>query len=461
MRLSEFLRLAIPSVGVACFIVGILAIVYLIYIFKSKKYQQTPLDIKKLIYRGLLIGYILVVIIATLGRPSYSFDMKASTELFSSYRLAINHFDMREWRNIILNICMFIPLGFLLPLVSSKMKHWWMTYIAGILLTLCIELTQLLTNRGIFEIDDILNNALGCMIGFGLYSLGRYIYQKYKKHQTNMIHTLLTQIPLLLTIIAFSTIFISYSKQELGNLQQNYYKTVDMSHIEVTSLVPLSDETSLQDVYKTKQYTQDECYDIIQPFFNKYGLTIDDTQTDIYDETIYFYSQNREILANIDYSGGTFHLWYTNESDTPQDNLTEQEVKDIIQKEGIQIPQQATFTSLDDGQYIFEVQDIVDHQYLNGSISCQINANKSFISLGYDLKTYDSYKQFPIISQQQAFELIKDGKFNQDWMMSLDQEIVIHSANLIYAEDSKGFYQPVYLFGIENDQIIYIPAIQS
>lgn len=37
MRLSEFLRLAIPSVGVACFIVGILAIVYLIYIFKSKK----------------------------------------------------------------------------------------------------------------------------------------------------------------------------------------------------------------------------------------------------------------------------------------------------------------------------------------------------------------------------------------------------------------------------------------
>ena len=88
----------------------------------------------------------------------------------------------------------------------------------------------------------------------------------------------------------------------------------------------------MQDVYKTKQYTQDECYDIIQPFFNKYGLTIDDTQTDIYDETIYFYSQNREILANIDYSGGTFHLWYTNESDTPQDNLTEQEVKVIIQK---------------------------------------------------------------------------------------------------------------------------------
>lgn len=107
MRLSEFLRLAIPSVGVACFIVGILAIVYLAYIFKSKKYQQTPLDIKKLIYRGLLIGYILVVIIATLGRPSYSFDMKASTELFSSYRLAINHFDMREWRNIILNICVY------------------------------------------------------------------------------------------------------------------------------------------------------------------------------------------------------------------------------------------------------------------------------------------------------------------------------------------------------------------
>lgn len=74
--------------------------------------------------------------------------------------MAINHFQLREWRNIILNIIMGVPLGILLPCLFEKMRYWWPTYLSGLLFTILIETTQLITHRGIFEMDDILNNTL-------------------------------------------------------------------------------------------------------------------------------------------------------------------------------------------------------------------------------------------------------------------------------------------------------------
>ena len=69
----------------------------------------------------------------------------------------LESFSKAAWRNIILNICMFIPLGFLLPFLD-KFKIWWKNYLVGLATTLIIELLQLVTHRGIFEIDDIINN---------------------------------------------------------------------------------------------------------------------------------------------------------------------------------------------------------------------------------------------------------------------------------------------------------------
>lgn len=135
-------------------------------------------------------------------------------------------------------------------------------------------------------------------------------------------------------------------------------------------------------------------------------------------------------------------------------------MKKIIEKEGISIPEQATFTQIDTGTYEFSINTNTSQQYIQGYISVQINQDHSLSSLSYQINSYDIYKSYPIISEKQAFQYIKEGQFNQDWMLSLDNEIIIHSIKLVYREDSKGYYQPVYQFGIENDQLIYIPAIQ-
>ncbi|MEI3563747.1 MAG: VanZ family protein [Agathobacter rectalis] len=41
---------------------------------------------------------------------------------------------------------------------------------------LFIEVVQLITGRGVFETDDIINNTIGAMIGYGLFSVARLIF---------------------------------------------------------------------------------------------------------------------------------------------------------------------------------------------------------------------------------------------------------------------------------------------
>lgn len=71
------------------------------------------------------------------------------------------------------NIILFIPLGLLLPFLYKKFSHFVPCILFGTLISLTIEVSQLLTKRGYFQIDDILTNMVGCAIGFGLNALLR------------------------------------------------------------------------------------------------------------------------------------------------------------------------------------------------------------------------------------------------------------------------------------------------
>lgn len=75
----------------------------------------------------------------------------------------------------LLNIVLFIPLGFLLPLLWRRPRSFFYTLSAGFLFSLAIELGQLFNHR-LTDIDDILMNTLGTLCGFGLWSLfhGRF-----------------------------------------------------------------------------------------------------------------------------------------------------------------------------------------------------------------------------------------------------------------------------------------------
>lgn len=69
-----------------------------------------------------------------------------------------------------LNIVLFIPLGFLLPLIwPNKAKIGW-AFMYGLGFSVLIEMSQLLNNRQ-SDVDDLLMNTAGALLGYVLFKL--------------------------------------------------------------------------------------------------------------------------------------------------------------------------------------------------------------------------------------------------------------------------------------------------
>ena len=158
MRISEIIELLkeyvlLGVVAIALFIVG-----YKIIYQKLMKGTKT-ISKPKLVLYGISICYILVVKGATFLNRGAGYGT-INLHLFSSYKQAYNQMQISLFRNIILNILLFVPLGFLLPFYSDKLKKSYITVGIGFVTTLIIEILQYVTRIGIFEIDDILNNTV-------------------------------------------------------------------------------------------------------------------------------------------------------------------------------------------------------------------------------------------------------------------------------------------------------------
>lgn len=65
----------------------------------------------------------------------------------------------------ILNIVMFMPFGFLLPLMWKECRDFKKTVLAGLSFSLIIELTQLLNFRAT-DVDDLMANTCGAWVGY-------------------------------------------------------------------------------------------------------------------------------------------------------------------------------------------------------------------------------------------------------------------------------------------------------
>lgn len=82
----------------------------------------------------------------------------------------VHSFDDWFFKNLACNILMFMPFGFLPPLFMKRNKVW-QILIYGIIASFLIEVLQVLLAVGTGDIDDIILNAFGTLIGFGIYKL--------------------------------------------------------------------------------------------------------------------------------------------------------------------------------------------------------------------------------------------------------------------------------------------------
>lgn len=81
--------------------------------------------------------------------------------------------------NVLGNMIGFLPFGFILPIIQPKMNRFGLIVLSGFLLSLFVEVIQLFTMVGRFDVDDLLLNTVGALVGYLLFAVCNQIRRNY------------------------------------------------------------------------------------------------------------------------------------------------------------------------------------------------------------------------------------------------------------------------------------------
>ncbi len=125
-----------------------------------------------LAYAGLSYELAFVLTVTLSGRERI---MDNSWEVipFASWHIVFEEGNIALLIQILANILLFIPLGFLLPCCFKRCRRYRYTILSSALLSLTIELIQGIAQIGLFETDDVIHNTLGACVGLGAYAVIR------------------------------------------------------------------------------------------------------------------------------------------------------------------------------------------------------------------------------------------------------------------------------------------------
>ena len=133
-------------------------IFYWIALFRSGN-KQSLLRIVAI----LAFGYYLIGVLTVTGIH----ELKA----FSPRLVLVPFLDMiRGPMDTVLNIILFLPFGFFLPLLYRKYNRAIQVVFAGFLLSLSIEVLQMF-GMGTTDINDLITNTIGAFLGYGIYTV--------------------------------------------------------------------------------------------------------------------------------------------------------------------------------------------------------------------------------------------------------------------------------------------------
>jgi len=82
--------------------------------------------------------------------------------------------------NLVGNTAMFLPLGIVWPAVFRELNTHWKVIAAGVGTSLLIEILQLPFCDRVSDVDDLILNSLGFLMGYGIWLLVRHISMRRK-----------------------------------------------------------------------------------------------------------------------------------------------------------------------------------------------------------------------------------------------------------------------------------------
>lgn len=433
-----------------------------------------------IIFTAIFLAYLFVVLAITLlSRSSgMNYSGRQVIPLFYSYKSAW-YSSPDEWWNIIANILMFVPFGCLLPMCIPWFQTFIKTYLAGFIFTVGIEALQYNMDCGVCEMDDVFGNLLGVMIGYGIFVVGGALLERVrrqafglnektvKRKNQSLRSIFLLQLPLILTVVVAGSLYAVYQKQELGVLACAWNSGYHMEDGQVKSQVTYKTETGTLPVYKTKTYSDEDAKVIAEKMLAYLGTSVDEEEVEEYEQSVYYGDEQGNDIW-IDYKGGSISYSGFLDDEKGKNDMGEDELRDKLQDFGVYIPKEAKFENLGkdlkNGQYTFTANmcregDLIYDGELN-VVCC--GDEGSISSLSDSIVVCEVYKEYSIRSEKEAYERIVEGKFQYPiWLWKEKETIEVEKSYIDYQVDSKGFYQPVYVFPVNAEHLtsIVIPAI--
>ena len=444
---------------------GALAVIFVLHKRKYKGEKKFPWG-KALLWL-IFLGYLLIVIYATMLRWSGFFHREWNLHLFRAWREAWNNYSVKNWANVLLNIAMFGPLGFLLPLMGKKFRKWYVTIPAGFGASLAIELFQLAFGRGICDVDDLFCNGLGAMIGYFLVMIFLSLFaERGKKLKSSLMFGGLVFV----SVMAVCSVFIVYARKEYGNLPNSPAYTNNTKGTVWTLDCELPTVDAEMAVYRTQTRSKEEC----DAFGEEFGELVGAEYTTIsyYQEAAYYMDQsgdeNGTHFLFVSYLDPSYEYHCGFGDDPVWADGGREALESALANLPVFIPEYAAFSVEGDGWHTFTVEQRIDGAVMvDGTLRCRYAEDGTIREVQNNLLSYTYHDKVAVISPEEAYKRLCDGKFNDGGFFynKAPAEVKIQSCTLEYEIDTKGFYQPVYYFEVASIDGAYaydvmIPAIK-
>jgi len=376
---------------------------------------------------------------------------------FTLFREAWHSFGAVVWRNFILNIAAFIPLGILLPLLSEKLRKLWRTVGIGCAFTLAIESLQYITGRGQASTDDVLTNTWGVLIGYGLFMAFMTLKAKADRRPLKALGYVS---PVFASLLAAAAICIVYQTQAFGNLSEGFYVKQNMRGVELICEIELPETAPTTYIYRIDSFGKAQSREFAEAFFARIGTSFQsEREPAYYDESAFYYSDNG--ILHVEYQGKKYDYTDFSSEAEADSSMEEAQVRSTLsERHSIDIPENAEFVNQGDGSYAFELA-CENGGGKVGSLTCTILSDGVISSIDCQLLELADAAVYTAISPVDAYKKIGEGKIGYRGYFGELRSLEIVSMNLDYRIDSKGFYRPVYFFNtLINGQKypIVIPA---
>lgn len=398
--------------------------------------------------------------VTLMNRMESGMGMGIQLRPFLAFWEAWNAFTLQVWLNPLLNIAMFLPLGVLLPLAVKRFQRWYWMLAAGAGISLVIEGLQHFLSRGQADVDDLICNTLGAMLGYCLVML--FLSLKRKRWKCAGAYAALP----VLSIAALAGVFLAYHFQPYGNLADAPIYAANTKGVEWVQECALSEEPGPSGVYWAEPFTKESCDAFAAEFLGQLGVEINFESPDVdvnYYDNIAAYTDHSTYSLWVNYKDRSYH--YTDDRvdrdlrHIEKDGTSESELRSALEELGIDVPGAARFivVNREKGRYAFQAESVVEDGMLtDGKLTCRVAEDGILFRIDNALSVSALQGNATVISPLEAYHRLCAGRFSWRDVPMFDilspKRVRVVACNLEYLTDSKGFRQPVYMFTLSDDR---------